>query len=151
MLDLKEKLPEENTLLIGFNPGFGSGYGKLLTSWARDLVMLLGLNYRLVFTQASDFSDLRGETEVWQKLFDNNANLIAKAQENPFRAATHYTEDESKKTDSGIWSCANTHFYAYQGWSSRQPDERMTVSQVEQWLEGPKGRRLINDCLKWAN
>jgi hypothetical protein len=66
LLNLKEELPEENTLLVGFNPGFGSGYAKLLKSWAHDLVMLLGLNYRLVFTQANDYSDLKGETLVWQ-------------------------------------------------------------------------------------
>lgn len=43
LLEVKEKLPQANTLLIGFNPGFGSGYDKLLESWALDLVMLINL------------------------------------------------------------------------------------------------------------
>ena len=73
LVDLKQKLPLENTLLIGFNPGFGSGYDLLLHSWARDIVMFLGLGYKLVFTQASDFSDLRGETEVWSQMFNMKA------------------------------------------------------------------------------
>lgn len=76
LLTLKEKLNEENTIFIGFNPGFGSGYDKLLESWALDLVMLVNLKYPIFFTQANDYSDLRGETKVFEKLFENKINFI---------------------------------------------------------------------------
>jgi len=47
---VKEKLAEENTIFVGFNPGFGSGYDKLLESWALDLVMLINMNYPVFFS-----------------------------------------------------------------------------------------------------
>jgi len=56
-----ELLDIESTFFIGFNPGFGSGYDKLLMSWAYDILFLVNTKYRIVFTQASDYSDLRGE------------------------------------------------------------------------------------------
>ena len=93
MLDVKERLPETNTLFIGFNPGFGSGYDKLLESWSLDLVMLVNLNYKVFFTQANDFSDLRGECRVFEKLFENKVNITLSPTENPFRAMTFYTEE----------------------------------------------------------
>jgi hypothetical protein len=92
---MKDQLPIDSTLFIGFNPGFGSGYSKLLMSWALDLVFLLNLNHRIVFTQANDFSDLRGETKVFEKLFNGKVRFFIEPQPNPMRAMTHYTEDES--------------------------------------------------------
>jgi len=53
---LPSVLPKESSFFIGFNPGFGSGYDKLLESWAIDLVVLLSLGYPIVFTQANDYS-----------------------------------------------------------------------------------------------
>ena len=47
---IKEKLPEENTIFVGYNPGFGSGYDVLLNSWCVDFVELLNLEYRIIFT-----------------------------------------------------------------------------------------------------
>lgn len=93
LLDLKDKLPIDDTLYIGFNPGFGSGYDKLLVSWSLDLVMLVNLNYRVFFSQANDFSDLRGETRVLEKLFDNKVNIVVPPVVNPFNAVTTYTEE----------------------------------------------------------
>jgi len=60
-LNIKENednvnFPKDSTLFLGFNPGFGSGYDLLLTSWCLDLVMLLNLNYPFIFTQANDYS-----------------------------------------------------------------------------------------------
>lgn len=106
-------MPVENTLLIGFNPGFGSGYDKLLHSWARDIVMFLGLGYQLVFTQASDFSDLRGETAIWKHLFDDKAKVLIPSTDNKFRAATHYTDEGGNGGTEGVWCCANTNFYGF--------------------------------------
>jgi len=52
---VKEVLDEESTLFIGYNPGFGSGYDLLVKSWSLDLLFLINLNYKIVFTQASDY------------------------------------------------------------------------------------------------
>ena len=100
--DIKRKLPMENTLFIGFNPGFGCGYEALLRSWCRDLIMLFNLGYKVVFTCANDYSDLRGETLVFQKVFQDRVNYFMPGQENPFRAVTHYTQEGRKE---GSWSC----------------------------------------------
>ena len=56
-----EALPLQETIFVGFNPGFGSGYEPLLHSWCLDLVRFADLLYPVFFTQANDFSDLRGE------------------------------------------------------------------------------------------
>ena len=40
---MEAELPKENTIFIGFNPGFGSGYEKLLVSWALDILFLVNL------------------------------------------------------------------------------------------------------------
>lgn len=125
--EVKSKLPEDSTLFIGFNPGFGSGYDKLLLSWALDLVFLVNLNYKIVFTQANDFSDLRGETRVFDRLFDKKVHFFMPPSENPYRAMTHYV-DENVKTDTkeGCWCCANTHLYGIQGWKRQEPGEQVT-------------------------
>jgi hypothetical protein len=57
-------LPQENTIFIGYNPGFGSGYDMLLESWCVDLATLISMNRPVVFTQANDYSDQRGELRV---------------------------------------------------------------------------------------
>ena len=41
----------------------------LLQSWCKDLVILFNLGYKVVFTQANDYSDLRGETKVFSTVF----------------------------------------------------------------------------------
>ncbi len=64
-------------------------------SWALDLVFLVNLNYKIVFTQANDFSDLRGEKAVFEHVFRDKVKYFIDSQENPFRAMTHYTEDKS--------------------------------------------------------
>jgi hypothetical protein len=43
-------LPKDRTIFIGYNPGFGSGYDLLLTSWCLDLVTLLNAGYPIIFT-----------------------------------------------------------------------------------------------------
>ncbi len=57
--------------------------------------MLVNLNYKVFFTQASDYSDLRGETRVFEKVFDNKVNISFPPTDNPFRAMTFYTEEGS--------------------------------------------------------
>ena len=68
--DINGTLSKKETLFLGYNPGFGSGYEALLESWACDLVKLLELRYPVFFTTANDFSDLRGETAVFDVLFE---------------------------------------------------------------------------------
>ena len=83
-----------------------------MLSWALDLVFLLNLNYKIIFTQANDFSDLRGETRIFEKLFGDKAKFFLSASENPLRAMTHYV-DENKKTekDGGVWCVSNHSYY----------------------------------------
>lgn len=107
-------LHKDKTLFLGFNPGFGSGYEALVESWAMDLVKLLDLRYPVFFTQANDFSDLKGETRVMEVLFESKIKMILAAEQNPFRAMTHYSDESvSAKSDHSVWCCANTHIY---GW-----------------------------------
>ena len=48
--DLANTFSKKETLFLGYNPGFGSGYEALLESWACDLVKLLDLRYPVFFT-----------------------------------------------------------------------------------------------------
>jgi len=68
-LDKDPILPLDSTIFIGYNPGFGSGYDLLLNSWCVDIGTLLNLGYPVVFTQANDYSDLRGELRVIDEIF----------------------------------------------------------------------------------
>lgn len=74
--DIKHKLPLEKTLFIGYNPGFGVGYVALTRSWCKDLIMLFNLGYKIVFTCANDYSDLRGETLLFEKAFQGRVKYI---------------------------------------------------------------------------
>jgi hypothetical protein len=42
--------PQESSFFIGFNPGFGSGYDKLLLSWSLDILFLVNLYRKVFFT-----------------------------------------------------------------------------------------------------
>lgn len=71
-----DNLNNGSTLFLGYNPGFGSGYDLLLDSWCIDLVTLLNLNHPVIFTQANDYSDLRGELKVIDTIFDGKVKFI---------------------------------------------------------------------------
>ena len=45
----------ENTVIVGFNTGFGSGYLPLMSSWVHDLVTVLNLRLPTFFTCANDY------------------------------------------------------------------------------------------------
>ena len=153
MGDVKEQFKLDSTLFIGFNPGFGSGYAKLLLSWALDLVFLINLGYKLVFTQANDFSDLRGETRVFDKLFDKKVNVFLPPSANPYRAMTTYV-DENVKTanqEDGVWCSANTHLYGLQGWKYQEPDGQISRKQIVNYMSSREGKQLTDECFKWAN
>jgi hypothetical protein len=48
--EIFKNLLKKETIFIGFNPGFGSGYEALMESWCADLVTLLDLRYPIFFT-----------------------------------------------------------------------------------------------------
>lgn len=48
----------------------------LLESWCVDLATLISMNRPVVFTQANDYSDQRGELRVLQTIFEDKANFI---------------------------------------------------------------------------
>ena len=75
-VDIKMRLEPASTIFIGFNPGFGCGYEELLHSWLKDQIMLFNLGYPVVYTQANDYSDLWGETKVFEKVFQNRVNYF---------------------------------------------------------------------------
>ncbi len=58
------RLSTDNTLFAGFNPGFGCGYAKLAWSWVQDIYDLLEKEYFVMFTQANDYEDVKGETRI---------------------------------------------------------------------------------------
>ena len=127
--EIKQKLPLESTLFIGFNPGFGCGYELLLKSWCKDLCMLFNLGYKVVFTVANDYSDLRGETLVFKKVFKDRVKYFQEPMANPFRAVTHYTAEGRKE---GTWSCGQTHLYGLQGW--KEDVTPLTWREVKDYL-----------------
>ena len=75
----------------------------------------MSLNYLVVFTQANDYSDLRGEQRVLDVVFEKNANLCVGPIQNPFSAVTRYHEEGKKETS---WSSSNTHLYALKGYKN---------------------------------
>lgn len=120
---MKQSLPIKNTIFIGYNPGFGSGYDKLLLSWSYDILMLTELGYRTFFTQASDFSDLKGEQLVLERLFRGYIQQILPAHENPFRAVTFLSATDAKeRTPQSGWCCANHNMYGLMGWKDNNPE-----------------------------
>jgi len=64
-----------------------------------------------VFTCVNDYADLSGELSLWHQAF--RARLVLPPQRNPFRAVTvaHAPGEEST-----TWYCANSFFYAVQGY-----------------------------------
>lgn len=75
-IDGAKALPCESTLFVGFNPGFGSGYDILLNSWCVDIVQLINTGYPIIFTQANDYSDQRGELRVFETIFEGKAKFV---------------------------------------------------------------------------
>ena len=143
--DIKQKLPLESTIFVGFNPGFGCGYDLLLKSWCKDLIMLFNLGYRVIFTCANDYSDLRGETLVFERIFEGKVNYFMEPEENPFRAVTHYTAEGRKE---GSWSCGQTHLYGLQGW--KEGAQPVTWRSVKEFLTGDRGKMFMLECISFV-
>ena len=80
----------EDTIVVGFNPGFGNtsagmarGGFTLMQSWLPDLCALLARGLCAIFTCANDYSDLRGEIAIFQQLL--KADIVLAPTKNPFK------------------------------------------------------------------
>jgi len=113
------------TVVVGFNPGFGSGNAPLVASWTKDLLFLARHNVPVIFTQANDYSDLRGELMVMQGVV--GAKFILPPLRNPFPMATTAHEPGRRET----WSCGNSFMYAWQGFASDEMARRAAIFERE--------------------
>ena len=113
------------TVLMGFNPGFGSGNAPLVASWTNDLLFLARHNVPVIFTQANDYSDLRGELMVIQGVI--GAKFVLPPMRNPFPMATTAHEPGRRET----WSCGNSFVYAWQGYASGEMQRRAEIFDRE--------------------
>ena len=107
--------------------------------------MMFNLGYRVIFTCANDYSDLRGETLVFDKVFQGRVNYFMQPQENPFRAVTHYTAEGRKE---GSWSCGQTHLYGLQGW--KEGSTPLTWREIKEYLNSTQGKMTLTECLMYA-
>lgn len=96
-----------------------------------------------MFTCVNDYADLSGELSLWHQAF--RARLVLPPQRNPFRAVTvaHAPGEEST-----TWYCANSFFYAVQGYEGdmeaiRDGHEPVKVSA---WFSVRLGLRDRRGC-----
>jgi hypothetical protein len=113
------------TVMVGFNPGFGSGNGPIVGSWTSDLLKIMHHHVPIVFTQANDYSDLRGELLVLQKIV--GTKFVMTPLRNPFPMAT--VAQEPNKLES--WSCGNSFLYSVQGYVNKEAVRRSMVYMKE--------------------
>jgi len=100
-----------NTVVVGFNPGFGSGFLPLMTSWAGDLVTLLNLRLPVFFTCANDYGDLRGESLVLSEVL--GPNYLLPPRQNPLCAMTTLHPPGGRET---AWTRSSSFLYGLQGY-----------------------------------
>ena len=108
-----------DTVICGFNTGFGSGVAKLMESWSLDLVALIRSRVPAIFTCANDYSDLAGESAIMGEIL--GANYLLQGVPSPFKAVTVMkAEDQSLSADRS-WSCSSSFVYAVQGQRTAPP------------------------------
>ena len=90
------------TIFVAFNPGFGSGNGELMYSWAQDLRLLCERRALVVCTCANDYSDLRGETTLLNTVV--GARYVIVPQRCPFQAASCMIDGDNEV----LWTAANS-------------------------------------------
>jgi len=113
------------TVVVGFNPGFGSGNAPIVASWTKDLLSLADTGVPIIFTQANDYSDLLGELLILQQIV--GTKFVMTPTRNAFPMAT--TAHEPGRRES--WSCGNSFVYAMQGWSTEETKRRSTIFSKE--------------------
>ena len=101
----------DNTVVIGFNPGFGSGFLQLMASWVSDLVTLMNLGLVVFFTCANDYGDLRGETLVLSEVV--GPKYVLTPRQNPVCAMTTLHPPGGRET---AWTRSSSFLYGIQGY-----------------------------------
>lgn len=107
-----------NTVIIGYNTGFGSfidagssgGDHRLLVSWLPDLYAIAESGIPAVFTCANDYCDMNGEFAIQSRVV--GANMLLLPQQSPFSAASYLHEEGKQET---AWSRASSFLYVVQG------------------------------------
>ncbi|KAF1323464.1 hypothetical protein FI667_g10580, partial [Globisporangium splendens] len=104
----------ENTVIIGYNTGFGnfvdSNDHGLLFSWLPDLYQIADSKIPAIFTCANGCADMKGEFAVQSRVIGSKMLLLP--QQNPFSCASHLHEEDQRDT---AWSRGNSFMYAIQG------------------------------------
>ena len=103
------------SVVVGFNPGFGAGIPKLMQSWTKSLNNLAELGIPAIFSQANDYSDLRGELTVLSRLV--GVKFILSPMKNPHAMAT-VAQGQRRNVKKEGWSCGNSFIYCFQGLST---------------------------------
>jgi hypothetical protein len=96
------------------------------------------------FTQANDFSDLKGELKVFQIIFEGKVKFMMAPDDNPFKAMTNYQGEGPE--GKNVWFCANHSMYGFQGWL--KPDDKsqvLTHKQVRQNIKKESGQNLVKE------
>lgn len=65
---------------------FGAGFRALTKSWMPDLAAALDTGWPAVFTCANDYSDLAGETAIFEEVLP--AQFVLTPRVSPFKAIT---------------------------------------------------------------
>lgn len=104
----------ENTIIIGYNTGFGNFVDtndfRLLFSWLPDLYRIADSTIPAIFACANDYADLNGEFAVQSRVI--GATMLLLPQQNPFSCASHLHEEGRRDT---AWSRGNSFLYAIRG------------------------------------
>lgn len=128
-----------NTVIIGYNTGFGSFVGEndyqLLLSWLPDLYAIADSGIPAIFTCANDYSDMNGEFAVQSRVV--GAEMLLLPQQNPFSAASHLHEEGKQET---AWSRASSFLYVIQGYDSSRrihldPSDSKVIEKVTARLD----------------
>jgi hypothetical protein len=143
--------PESNslrmTLIVGFNPGFGSGIPKLMRSWVKSLTEIASLGIPAIFSQANDYSDLKGELTVLSKTI--GVKFVLKPMKNPFSMATvaQGSQVAAKNVGRG-WSCGNSYVYGFQGFSAENEQKKLPMEsgRLEKALKAIARQLRANDA-----
>lgn len=118
--------PAAITVIMGYNPGFGSGSAALMRSWAPDLQQIAASGLPCIFSQANDYSDVRGELAVLRHVV--GARWVSAPMRNPFHMATTTTSGPANATDGRGWSCGNSFLYAIQGFAGGQAGPKLNLA-----------------------
>uniref|UniRef100_K3X637 Mitochondrial splicing suppressor 51-like C-terminal domain-containing protein n=1 Tax=Globisporangium ultimum (strain ATCC 200006 / CBS 805.95 / DAOM BR144) TaxID=431595 RepID=K3X637_GLOUD len=142
----------ENTIIIGYNTGFGnfvdSNDHRLLFSWLPDLYKIADSKIPAIFTCANDYADTNGEFAVQSRII--GAKMLLLPRQNPFSCASHLHEEGQRDT---AWSRGNSFIYAIQGVDSSRrvqltPGDVVTLqkrldAELELHLQDALGRHFF--------